>query len=224
MNPGRNPGVDTLITDRAYRLVRELSFQDMIPFVLAQMKGKGMMSVIYLVVNLVIFGLIAMIIAVGLFKGTITWRVIIGQSLAGIVSGSLLVIPVHELLHGLAYRILGAKRIRFGVDLKQLIFFVTADRYPVSGNQLYFLALVPFAVINIATIVLVLVVIPEFILVAGLFLLSHNIMCIGDFAIANYVYRSGGRLYSSDEPDKKKSYFYEKVNQEGSPKSGKIPS
>jgi len=54
MNSGRNPGVETLITDPAYRLVRELSFQDMIPFVLEHMKGKGMMSVIYLAVNLVI--------------------------------------------------------------------------------------------------------------------------------------------------------------------------
>jgi hypothetical protein len=190
MSSARNPGVETLRSDPAYNLVRELDFQDMIPFVLTN-------------------------INTGILDQSLTWRGIIGQSLIGIICGSILVIPLHELVHGVAYRLLGAKSIRFGADFQQFIFYVTADRYPVSGRQLYFLALAPFVIINLVAIAITLLFFQQAILFSGFFLLSHNIMCIGDFAIANFVRRAKSRLYSFDEPEKKKSYFFEEVTGEG---------
>ena len=209
-----NPGVEALRTDPKYRLVDEFSFEDMIPFVFTHIKEKGIMSTIYMAVNLLMLLLVVLIVMVELTGEIISWRILIGQTLAGIASGSILVIPVHEMLHGLTYRILGARKIQFGIDIKQFIFFVTADRCPVSGVQLYFLALTPFAVINLATIVINSLIYPEMILFSAFFLLSHNLMCIGDFAVANYVWRKKGKLYTYDEPEKKKSYFYERVNPE----------
>jgi hypothetical protein len=41
-------------------------------------------------------------------------------------------------------------------------------------------------------------------------LLSHNIMCIGDFAMFSYALRQNGNLYTYDDIGKKKSYFYVK--------------
>jgi hypothetical protein len=213
MKSSRNPGVETLKSDPAYRLVHELGFQDMIPFVLTHIREKGIMSATYMGVNLAMFGMIAGCIILGILDQSLTWRAAFGQSLTGIICGSILVIPVHELLHGAAYRLLGAKSIRFGVDFQQFIFFVTADRYPVSGKQLYFLALTPFVVINAVVIVATLLFFRHAMLLTGFLLLSHNIMCIGDFAIANYVRRAKGRLYSFDEPEKKKSYFFEEVRE-----------
>ena len=213
-NSERNPGVEILKTDPKYRLVSEFSFNDMIPFVLAHIKEKGIMSTIYMAVNLLMLLLVILIIMLELTGDAISWGILLGQTLTGIAAGSILVIPVHEILHGLAYRILGAKKIHFGVDIQQFIFFVTADRYPVSGGQLYFLALAPFVVINLATVLITLLIYPELILFSAFFLLSHNLMCIGDFAIANYVWRKKGNLYTYDEPEEKKSYFYEWVKPE----------
>jgi hypothetical protein len=136
---------------------------------------------------------------------------VIKQSLCGLFAGTILVIPLHELLHGLAYRILGARKIRFGADLQQMIFFVTADRYPVSGYELYFLAMTPFLVINMATVIISAVWFPQVILFPAFFLFSHNMMCIGDFALANYVLHARNKVYTFDVTDKKKSYFYEEV-------------
>jgi len=212
MKTDRNPGIETLRSGKEYRLVQELGFHEMIPFVLRHIKEKGIMSLIYLGVNLGMLAIIILYIFDGFVDQSLTWRGLTGQSLAGIFAGSILVIPLHELLHGVAYRFLGAKKIRFGADLQQLIFFVTADRYPVSGRQLYFLALTPFVVINLITTAITLLYFPQLILFSSFLLLSHNIMCIGDFAIANYVQRSNRTLYSFDEPDEKKSYFYERVN------------
>ena len=213
MKADRNPGVETLRSGKEYQLVQELGFQEMIPFVLSHIRERGIMSLIYLGVNLGMLIVIVLYIFAGFLDQQLTWGGLIGQSLAGIFTGSILVIPLHELVHGVAYRLLGAKKIRFGADFQQFIFFVTADRYPVSGRQLHFLALAPFVVINILTIALTLSLFPQKLLFSGFLLLSHNIMCIGDFAIANYVQRADRKLYSFDEPDEKKSYFYEKVNE-----------
>jgi hypothetical protein len=207
------PDVETLKNDPAFRQVMELDFDEMIPFVLEHIKRKSLISLFYWVINISFLIFIVYVIISGLLWNQLTWPVIIRQSLTGIIAGSILVIPVHELLHGIAYRILGARQIRFGADMQQFIFFVTADRYPVSGKELYFLALAPFIVINLVTVAIILLWFPGVILFSAFFLLSHNIMCIGDFAIVNSVLQGGaGRIFTFDEVENKKSYFYEKIS------------
>ena len=210
-SPGR-PDAIKLRNDPGYRQILELDFNDMIPFVMSNIRKKGIPSLVYLVINLAMLVFIALYLIPGFIGPQFTWSVLIKQSLAGIFAGTILVIPVHELLHGLAYRILGARKIRFGVDMKQFIFFVTADRYPVTGKELYFLALTPFAVINICIIALTATLFPQGILFAAILLLSHNIMCIGDFAIANYINNHAhSKVYTFDEIEQKKSYFFEEL-------------
>jgi hypothetical protein len=211
MKSTRNPAVETLRTDPGYRMVLDLPFHDLIPFVLGQIRKKGFMSALYLACNLIMLAMVILAILYAIVDPSFSGRDILFQSLMGILSGSILVIPVHELLHGLAYRLLGAKKILFGADIKQFIFYVTADRHPVSGRQIHFLALCPFVLINLATLLLTLFLFKGAFLFSAVFLLSHNVMCIGDFAISNYVWNSKRRLYSFDEPSGKRSYFYEEV-------------
>ncbi len=213
MKRKKQPDVETLKNDPSFRQVMELNFDDMIPFVLEHIKRRSFVSILYWGINIAFLSFILYVIISGLIWKQLTWPVIIRQSLTGIFAGSILVIPVHELLHGIAYRILGARQIRFGADMQQFIFFVTADRYPVSGKELYFLALAPFIVINLVTVAVTLIWFPGGILFSAFFLLSHNIMCIGDFAIVNSVQqRSAGRIYTFDEVENKKSYFFEEIS------------
>ena len=207
----RVPDVEKLQHDPGYRQILELDFNDMIPSVLSSIRKRSVISYFFAFLNLGLFVFIILYILLGLIESQLTWSMILKQSLSGLFAGSILVIPLHELLHGLAYRILGARKIRFGADLQQLIFFVTADRYPVSGNELYFLAMTPFFVINMATVAITAVWFPQVILFPAFFLLSHNIMCIGDFALANYVLRAQKKVFTYDETEKKKSYFYEEI-------------
>jgi len=207
----RVPDVEKLQQDPGYRQILELDFNDMIPFVLSSIRKRSIISYLYVFLNLGLFVFIILYILLELIGSHLTWTMIVKQSLSGLFAGSILVIPLHELLHGLAYRILGARKIRFGADLQQLIFFVTADRYPVSGNELYFLAMIPFFVINVATITISAIWFPQVILFPAFFLLCHNIMCIGDFALANYVFRAQKKVFTYDETEKKKSYFYEEI-------------
>lgn len=208
----RRPEVNKLLHDPDYSLILELDFNNMIPFVLSNIRRKSFFSFFYLAVNLGLLSLTLYIIILGLMENQLPWLMIIKQSIIGILAGSILVIPLHELLHGVAYRILGARSIKFGADMQQLIFFVTADRHVVSGLELQFLAMTPFVVINIVTVILSLFWFPQLKLLSAIFLFSHNIMCIGDFALANYVVLLKTKVYTYDEPENKKSYFYAKTD------------
>ena len=176
-----------------------------------QIRKKTFFPVLYFTVNLGMLIFILILSAKGLADQKLTWKILFIRAGTGILAGSFLVIPFHELLHGLAYRILGARKIIFGADLSQLIFYVTANRYPVSGMQIHLLTLTPFIFINLLTAIATALFFQDGLLFSAFFLLSHNIMCIGDFAISGYVSRIKGRVYTYDEPEGKLSYFYRKV-------------
>lgn len=205
------PDIETLQSDPAYLLVYKLGFQDMIPFVLQQIKRKGLYSWLYATINMAILAFILAYSILTLLDHSLGWKSLLIQLALGAFAGSILVIPVHELLHGLAYRILGAKKIIFGADLAQFIFFVTAKRYVVSGREVHLLTLAPFVIINLLAICLTIWLFPHWTLFSGVFLFSHNIMCIGDFAISNFVSKAKGRIYNYDEPENKMSYFFEEL-------------
>ena len=205
------PDVDTLQNENLYRKILELDFSEMTPFVLNHIGGKEKVAVIFMGMNLATALFILIYIVWALAADQMDGGRVFWQILGGIFSGSILIIAPHELLHGLAYRLLGTRHIRFGVDFQQFIFFVTADRFPISRNELRFLALTPFAVINAAIISVTAIWFTEWTLLSATLLLSHNIMCIGDFALLSFANKHKGEIYSYDEIEKKKSYFYMKI-------------
>lgn len=200
--------IELLKDESRFRLLCELDFGEVLPFVMKNIRRPGPVSLSFLLVNLAGLVAIALCIITGLSANWFTWRTLLWQLPAGIFCGSTLVIPFHELLHGLAYRILGARKIVFGADLAQFIFFVTAKKHPVSGIELYFLALFPFLVINALVISLIAVLFPGCAVCLLFLLVSHNLMCIGDFAIMNYACLAKTRIYSYDDPEKRICYFF----------------
>ena len=205
------PDSDQLRADPQFKQILELDFTEMIPFVLTHIKRRSFISLFYAITNIALLLFIVILVIHGLLSDQYTWSMVIKQSLPGIFAGSFLIIPIHELFHGIAYRVLGARKIQFGADMQQLLFYVTADRYPVSGTELYFLAMLPFAAINLMAILIFILWLPQFILFGSFMLLCHNIMCIGDYAIVNYVSQHKGKVYSYDIVKEGKSYFFEKT-------------
>jgi hypothetical protein len=202
------PDVEALQNEGSYSRILELDFDDMIPFVLSNIKKKGLMSWLFIAINVIGLFSIGVFSIWGIYTGWIPWFGFIKQLFLGILAGSIIVIPFHELLHGLAYKIIGAKKIKFGANLQQFFFFVSTDRFPVNRKELYFLALLPFGVLNLVLLMVALFWLPQYSLLFGFLLLSHNLMCIGDFAITNYVMNEKEEVFTYDEPENKKSYFY----------------
>jgi hypothetical protein len=202
------PTVDTLQNDPQFSLSLELNFNEMTPFVLTNMKGREKVAVLFKALNLATALFLVVYVLWGLTGDHFNGGKVFRQMAAGVLAGSILIIPPHEILHGLAYRILGARQILFGVDFRQFIFYVTADRFPISRNELRFLALTPFFVLNAACITLTTFWFRDWILFSSTLLLCHNLMCIGDFALTSYANKLKGEVYTFDEIEKKKSYFY----------------
>lgn len=205
------PDPDRIRNDPRFRQILELHFGEMLPFVLSNIRKRSIISMLYAGLNVALLGFILVYLVEGMPAELISWGMLLKQGIAGIFAGSLLIIPVHELIHGLAYKILGAKKIHFGADPEQMIFYVTADRYPVSGKEIYFLAMLPFLLINLSAILVITLWFSHLTLFVSFLLLSHNIMCIGDFAISNYVFLTNTRVYSFDVVSEKKSYFFQVI-------------
>ena len=207
------PNAEMLQEDLSYRMILELDFSEMIPFVLSNIRLRGIIPLFYISINAGFVFFIILYIVWSVRMGPLSAGNIFWQIVAGILAGSIAVIPPHELLHGFAYRILGARKIRFGADFQQFIFYVTADRFPISKRELAFLAMTPFLIINLVIIASAATWASQFTLFSASLLLSHNMMCIGDFAIISYAFSQKGKLYTYDDTEKKKSYFFEEQEQ-----------
>ena len=205
------PDVEQMQNEELYTKILELNFDEMIPFVLSNIRKKGIMSWLFIAVNVIGLSSIGVFSIWDIYTGWIHWSRFIIQLILGILAGSIIVIPFHELLHGLAYIILGAKKIKFGANLQQFFFFVTADRFLVNRKELFFLALLPFGVLNLALMMVALFWLTQYSILFGFLLLSHNLMCIGDFAVTNYVLNEKEEVFTYDEPENKKSFFYKTV-------------
>jgi hypothetical protein len=202
------PDAEALQENPEYRKILELEFSEMIPFVLTNIRKRGVIPLFYLTINAAFLIFIFIYSLWSIQAGLLSFGRISLQIITGIFAGSILVILPHELLHGLAYRLLGARKIHFGMDLQQFIFYVTADHFPISRRELVFLALTPFVAINALLIAATALWATHFTLFFAALLLSHNIMCIGDFAIISYAFGQKGELYTYDDVKNKRSYFF----------------
>lgn len=105
------------------------------------------------------------------------------------IFGMIALVPPHELLHGLAYKLVGAERVKYGADVSKLVFHASAPGYLMDHVRMYWVAFTPFVVITCALIISM-VVVPSWYgwLLFGS-LLAHTQGCIGDFAIAAFFAR-----------------------------------
>lgn len=132
----------------------------------------------------------------------------IGWLLAGIPA-TLLLVPLHELLHGLMFRWYGAKDVRYGVIWRYLMFYAVAHHFPVNFRQFRYIALAPFVVISLLCLgVYFWVPVEGKALIPGLYIF-HTICCAGDFGLCAYFNKYKQRQpISFDDANSHISYFY----------------
>lgn len=120
-----------------------------------------------------------------------------------------LLVPLHEGLHGLAYKILGAKSISYGADLRHLVFYAMANRFVVDFREFRIVALTPFLFIGLGLAILTIFLPPYWNLFSLGMLFMHTLFCGGDFGLLSYFYENRNKnLVTFDDVDQKMSYFY----------------
>jgi hypothetical protein len=202
--------VEDLEDQTTYRQILEISYEDLIPFILDYLKRKTLVTIFFWSVCIIFF-CTAMRIRMNI-AGYYPLKDIMLHSVTGMILLPLLCIPVHELLHIIPYYFSGARNIRVGMDLKQYLFYVTAHRYVATPLQFRIVAIVPFLLITIALIFLILTMPGLWKWSLSVFLFIHTTMCAGDFALLNFYFtRKGRKVFTWDDADRKMAYFYEEI-------------
>lgn len=148
------------------------------------------------------------VVALVIDRQNVNWRD--GLAAFGLAFAALLIVilPIHELLHAAAYRMAGARDIRWDYSMKMAAVWVVAHRFVVTTRPFLFVALAPFVVIN--TILIAGVMLFPKVAVFLLFvLLWHLHGAIGDWSLINFIWihrRLG--FWTFDDADLGKSYFY----------------
>lgn len=201
------PTIEELEQESAFTRVLSLSYDDIAPFVISSLKN---FNPPMLLTWTVMAASLAMMIIFwpGILYTTVSPRIFEGLAF-GFLLIPLLLVPVHELLHLIPYRLAGAKDIRFGADLRQGIIYVTAHRF-VAGRKLFAtVALIPFITVTAGLILAMIFSLPWYRWVLSMALLTHTSMCAGDTALlGNLSQYRGRKVYTWDDADRKEAYFY----------------
>ncbi len=118
-------------------------------------------------------------------------------------------IPLHELIHGLGYKLVGAKVVSYHADWRKLTFYAAADGFVASSREFCGVALAPFTILNAGLLLGYGLAEPPVAWVCLGALLLHTGGCAGDFALVNFCYRHRRQaLVTYDDVRAAKSFFY----------------
>ncbi len=202
--------VEDLEDESRFRQILKIPYDELINFVFDYIKRRSDLIVIFWSLCIIFLGYAAYI-RINI-AGYFPLKNILLHSFLGFIVFPLLLIPLHELLHLIPFKLTGAKNIRIGMDLRQYMFYVTAHRHVVSSGQFRWIAYTPFAIITLCLLLLILFVPGLWKWSLSLVLLIHATMCAGDFAMMNFFrINRKKKLYTWDDAEKKIAYFYEEI-------------
>jgi len=209
---GAKPTPEELESHRGYEKIEDLDHNEMVPFILDNLKNQNLITAAFKHSTLIL-------IAVVLFMWIGRWDTtafFIGLG-AGILFTFTVGVMIHELLHLLVYKILGARKTKLKLLLSQAAVAAVADHFVVSEKEFYWLAFTPFVVLTTAGLIALFFTYGWIFYGVSFFLIIHATACIGDFSLAGFMYEHRkGHIYTYDDVENDKSYFYKKVGGVGS--------
>lgn len=201
------PTVDELRDQRRYRLRLALPHRDLGPFINTYyfLRRTPIIYLHYAFTTVLLIAWLLMGIE-GRYSGG-EWAAHFG--LAALIFVGL--VPLHEGLHALAYRLLGAREVRVEASLRRLTVVAIAPDFVIDSGGFTWVAITPFVVITVLLTLGMMVWEPARHLLLGV-LVIHTGATSGDFALLSYVlmHRQRG-LFSYDDGIDPVSYFYERI-------------
>jgi hypothetical protein len=174
----------------------------MVPFVLENLRKRNPVTLFFWGVSaLSVLGWLFHILVAGL-EGQLELIGFLSFTSLSLFFFLIPLIPLHELVHGAVYKLLGAPRVAYGADWSKMVFYAIAPSFVVNSREFILLALAPFVVFSALLVPLIFLVPPNWLwAVWGLFLL-HTSGCAGDFAMVSFCYENRKRgLVTFDEEE-----------------------
>ncbi|MDO9152262.1 MAG: DUF3267 domain-containing protein [Paludibacter sp.] len=132
---------------------------------------------------------------------------------AGLIFTFTILIVLHELIHALSYRMVGARQLSFGMNLKKFIFYVQANQYVLNYKQFKVVALAPVIAIGILSLLGMVSFYnqPIFYFIIPVFAF-HTIFCGGDFGLLCFFQnRPDQEIVTFDVKAESKTYFFGRI-------------
>jgi hypothetical protein len=212
----RNPTTEELLNNSDYELINEVEYSNLKPFIFKEIGQKSVLIKLYGILQF-----IALVFLVGLFsfytfgfiKNGIYKKELL-TILGSVLFSFSLLIPVHELIHAVAFFILGKKDIGFGVQWKKFLFYAESNRQVLNRKEMIIVALAPFLTVLIAGLGCLFFSHSNVVSLSGLVVvLLHFMFCGGDFAIISFFNRNKPfDMYTFDDRSLKKSYFFRRIH------------
>lgn len=121
-------------------------------------------------------------------------------------------IPFHEFLHLLMYKILGAKKTALKSNFRKFYFIAIADKFVANRKEFQAVVLTPFVFITVSLLFLLAIVNSLWLFAVLGTLFIHTIVCSGDFALLSFLeINSSNQIVTFTDEEKETIYFYEKA-------------
>jgi hypothetical protein len=129
-----------------------------------------------------------------------------------------ILIPIHELIHALVFKVIGAEKVGFGWSTKSMIVYAYAQKFIMTLRENSWVAAMPFIVITLG-LSLLWYLYPEWPFFWGTNLFLHTTACMGDFILIRYFFKNKQSLiYTYDDIEgEKRSYFFRETKLIGRP-------
>ncbi|CAN5348164.1 hypothetical protein BH23BAC3_BH23BAC3_14300 [soil metagenome] len=204
---GSKPTPEDLETLDSYVKIEDLDHNEMVPFILSNLKNQNLITASFKHSTMILIGIV-------LFAWIGRWDTsafFIGLG-ASILFTFTIGVLLHELLHLLVYKILGARKTKLKLLLDQAAVAAVADHFVVSEKEFYWLAFTPFVVLTTAGLIALFMTYGWIFYGVSFFLIIHATACIGDFSLAGFMYEHReDKIYTFDDVENDRSFFYKKT-------------
>ncbi len=195
------------LVENGFVLIDELDHQDLMPFIQRYLKHRTFTTILYYVVNTMM--LIPVIILM-IQHGQSNFSNAFAHLGYGILA-SFALIPLHEYIHALAYKTVGAIHTSYDANWKKFYFMAIADQFVANRKEFRIVALAPFLTITAILFALLFFVLGVWMLTIAGTMLMHTAMCSGDFGLLSYFdVHKDKELLTYDDKALGRSYFYAK--------------
>ncbi len=208
-----NPTIEALQNSGKFELIAELNHQEIKEFVLHQL-----MKNTKIIQGFMIYQVVMIITGIFFFTRSVVLALHnqinpLIYSLAALLFCFTLLIVIHEMLHGIALKITGARKLHFGGYIKKFIFYAEADRHVLNRKQFELVALAPLVVVKLITLIGIILFLYHPVFYFLIFVMSaHSLFCAGDIGLLSIFYHEPGvEIYTYDLKAEKKSYYFRRI-------------
>lgn len=205
------PSIEDLKNGEGYELLTEVEHDEIKPFVLSQLEKGG-----WLVKGFMVYQTVMVLLGLFIFTRALVFSFKgiyepLWYSIGTILFCLTVLVIIHELLHGIAIKLAGAKNVRYGAYFKKFIFYAEADRHVFNRRQFAFVALAPLAVVKLITLIGIIIFFSHpLVYVFTLIMCIHSLFCAGDIALLSVFYSTQSEVFTFDIKEERKSYYFRK--------------